>query len=222
MQLDVTNKPMVARALYAATAHHEGIKRKYCGEPYINHPVRVAEILLLFGHVSEEILSAALLHDCLEDENLAGEKMQSFQIRSFTNDRVTRWVELLSNTEKGNRKERKAKAAIRIMNAPWQVQAIKLADILDNCKGISQQDPGFAEVYIEEKRNMVNMIRRTDELDGMIDAAKELLGDEMNALALWRLENGKKAQAEIVKRDQQIDAILLAEERSVYAEVALF
>jgi len=222
MQLDVSNKPMVARALYAATAHHEGIKRKYSNEPYINHPVRVSEILLLFGHVSEEILSAALLHDCLEDENLAGEKMQSFQIRSFTNDRVTRWVELLSNTETGNRKERKAKAAVRIQNAPWQVQAIKLADILDNCKGISAQDPGFAGVYIEEKRNMVNMIRRTPELDGMIDAAKELLSDEMNALALLRLEQYKEEVAANAKREESIAEIIAAEERSVYAEVALF
>lgn len=221
-QLDVSTKPMAERALYLATKHHAGIKRKYTGEPYINHPVRVAEILLLFGFHTEEVLSAALMHDCLEDENADGEMLEARFVREITNDRVLRWVQLLSNTETGNRKERKAKAALRIMNAPIAVQAIKLADIIDNCKGIAAHDPGFASVYLDEKWNMVNMIRRENSISDMIDTAKETISEEMEAVALHMVATGKETQAKEVKREEVIDQIIAEEQHSIYAEFSMF
>jgi len=222
MHLDTSNKPMVERALRIATSHHKGVFRRYTNEPYINHPVRVAEMLLLFGIVDQETLCAALLHDCLEDKSALGHTMNPRYITEATNGRVLRWVELLTNSETGNRKARKAKAALRIMNAPWQVQAIKLCDIMDNCKGIAQHDPDFASVYLEEKRNMIGMIRRTPELTDMIDSAKDIVTDETNAVALWRLRTGKEEQAKQVRRDEEIEQIIAAEEQSVYSEVAIF
>lgn len=225
MQLDVSDKPMVALALKHATDHHKGIKRKYCGEPYINHPIRVAERLLLFGYNSQEILSAALLHDCLEDESIHGHTMPEHFIAASCSPKVLRWVQLLSNTEKGNRKERKDAAAKRIATAPMEVQAIKLCDILDNCKGIASQDPVFAEVYVAEKQALLKAIPiypPQHTMESMKEAVREVLAEEMNAVALWHLENGKIEQAKIAARDEEIAAIIAQQERSLFADVAIF
>lgn len=222
MQLDVSNKPMVARALKHATEHHKGIKRKYCGSPYIGHPIRVAEALLMYGFSSQEILSAALLHDCLEDADIHGHTMPESFIRDSCSPRVLRWVQLLSNTETGNRAQRKAAAALRIQGAPMEVQAIKLCDILDNCTGIAEQDPSFASIYIEEKRALVKGLRPHADLDRLVRDVYGMLGEEMNKVALWHLENGREEQAKLVARDEEIAMIIAQQERSVFADVALF
>jgi GTP diphosphokinase / guanosine-3',5'-bis(diphosphate) 3'-diphosphatase len=54
-------------ALAFAYKHHAGCFRK-SGEPYFNHPVAVAEILLKDLFIKDpQLLSAALLHDVVED-----------------------------------------------------------------------------------------------------------------------------------------------------------
>lgn len=55
-------------AMRVATAAHEGIGqvRKYTGEPYINHPAAVAELVSSVPH-TPEMLAAAWLHDTVED-----------------------------------------------------------------------------------------------------------------------------------------------------------
>jgi GTP diphosphokinase / guanosine-3',5'-bis(diphosphate) 3'-diphosphatase len=54
-------------ALAFAYKHHAGFFRK-SGEPYLNHPVAVAEILIQDLFIRDpQLLSAALLHDVVED-----------------------------------------------------------------------------------------------------------------------------------------------------------
>ena len=56
------------RMAYAcANAAHEGQKRKN-GDPYIIHPVSVAEIIVEMG-LDTDSICAGLLHDCMEDTN---------------------------------------------------------------------------------------------------------------------------------------------------------
>ena len=54
------------KAIEFATKAHEGQVRKYTGEPYIVHPLEVAEIVKTVEH-TEEMLMAAVLHDTVED-----------------------------------------------------------------------------------------------------------------------------------------------------------
>lgn len=58
--------PMILRALSFAAKKHEGQKRKADGFPFIVHPVAVAWILSNYTN-DEEVISAGLLHDILED-----------------------------------------------------------------------------------------------------------------------------------------------------------
>lgn len=53
-------------SLNLAEKMHEGQKRK-SGEPYISHPVRIANAIISLGIHDEEVISGALLHDILED-----------------------------------------------------------------------------------------------------------------------------------------------------------
>src|SRR3546814_17882649 len=65
-----TQSPLVSKALAYAAAAHGSIDhvRKYTGEPYIQHPIEVMEIVSSVPH-TEYMLAAALLHDTIEDKN---------------------------------------------------------------------------------------------------------------------------------------------------------
>jgi guanosine-3',5'-bis(diphosphate) 3'-pyrophosphohydrolase len=64
--------PILLKACRFAARAHQGQKRDGgAGEPYIVHPIAVAEILIREGSVMDaEILAAALLHDTIEDAPL--------------------------------------------------------------------------------------------------------------------------------------------------------
>lgn len=57
---------MEQRAELYAKEKHGLQKRKISGEPYVNHPIRVRDIVKEFTQ-DEIVLCAALLHDVLED-----------------------------------------------------------------------------------------------------------------------------------------------------------
>ncbi|MFI3226414.1 MAG: bifunctional (p)ppGpp synthetase/guanosine-3',5'-bis(diphosphate) 3'-pyrophosphohydrolase [Clostridia bacterium] len=59
------NIELIEQAYYKAVAAHDGQKRK-SGDPYIIHPLEVAEIILEMGLDTESII-AGILHDCIED-----------------------------------------------------------------------------------------------------------------------------------------------------------
>lgn len=113
-------------ALKIATEAHEGQKRKFTGEPYINHPIRVAQEVARIQDIPKEyhVYHAALLHDVLEDnpewtvERLLNEGV------AYETVRLVRWL-----TRKPNQSY--LSYLKRVMSHPDSI-AIKKADILDN------------------------------------------------------------------------------------------
>lgn len=57
---------MIDRAIAFATRAHEGQVRKGTTRPYIVHPLEVGRIVSVMTD-DEEIISAAILHDTIED-----------------------------------------------------------------------------------------------------------------------------------------------------------
>jgi (p)ppGpp synthase/HD superfamily hydrolase len=144
-----------------ATRKHEGQKRRYTGEPYVTHCIRVAEKLEslegLFP-VTDDMLKAALLHDTLEDTDMTFKELQSH----FGNT-VAEYVQCLSLDPKaGNRRQRYAKYTRQLKNAPVEVQRIKACDIWDNLADIRQHDPDFFPVY---RREALKIAEAMDKLD---------------------------------------------------------
>ncbi|MFC2088378.1 HD domain-containing protein [Calditrichota bacterium] len=144
-----------------ATERHSAIGqvRKYTGEPYINHPAAVVEIVRSVQH-TEEMLAAAWLHDTVEDT-----ETQLPEIANIFGDNVAYfvfWITDVSKSIDGNRVTRKALDRKHIAAAPPQAKTIKLADLIDNSKSIIERNPKFARVYLAEKALLLEVLKEGD------------------------------------------------------------
>ncbi len=73
---------MIQRALNTAVQYHNGQFRKDGYTPYIVHPIEVMRKVWKWGITNPTILSAALLHDTLEDTSLTQQELRD----DFGND----------------------------------------------------------------------------------------------------------------------------------------
>lgn len=145
---------------FAEAAHAAvGQRRKYTNVPYIEHPRAVARFVASVPH-TDEMLAAALLHDVVEDTQITIE-----MIRDHFGTTVARYVDALTEREYSglNRAQRKRLEAVRLGECEREIQTIKIADLIDNAGSIVQYDPKFAEVYLEEKRQLLLAMWRGDE-----------------------------------------------------------
>lgn len=141
--------------LFAREAHKEQ-KRKYTGDPYINHLAEVAGYVASVGGDAMSI-AVAYLHDTREDHGVPDRTL-----RSAFGDLVADGVKWLSDLEEGNRATRKRLSRERLAMAPGWVQTIKCADLISNTKSIVLHDPKFAVTYLEEKRLLLPMLTKAD------------------------------------------------------------
>ena len=58
--------PLIRKAREFAAMAHAGVFRRWTGEPYVEHPERVAARIAALGF-SPEVIAAAFLHDVVED-----------------------------------------------------------------------------------------------------------------------------------------------------------
>ena len=130
-QVEVLN-----RALDYATKMHEGQKRE-SGEPYITHPIAVANILIDLG-LDYSAVSAALLHDCVEDTTATDEDIK----RNFGDEiaELVLGVTKLKKLSFKSKEEEQAENFRRMFFAiakDIRVLIIKIADRLHNMRTIS-------------------------------------------------------------------------------------
>ena len=151
----------IEKAKLFAKKAHDSIdqKRKYTGEPYIVHPIKVMEIVRTVQH-TEEMLCAALLHDVLEDTPVTESELHK-EFGSKISDLVL-WLTDVSKPENGNRALRKAIDRQHSAMAPAEAQTIKIADLIDNTNSILQHDKNFAKVYILEKELLLGLLNKGD------------------------------------------------------------
>lgn len=149
------------RALAFATAAHESVGqlRKYTGEPYIVHPVAVAELVRSVPH-TEAMVAAALLHDVVEDTPASIEQLQE----AFGDEvaMLVSWLTDISRPEDGNRATRKGLDLEHTRQAPAAAKTIKLADLIDNTRSIKAHDPSFWKVYRREKLALLRVLKEGD------------------------------------------------------------
>ena len=127
---------IIRRAGLAAIAAHEGQLRR-TGEPYVTHPIAVADIVADLG-LDAPTIAAALLHDAVEDTGVTTRWLaEEFgeQVAAVV-DGVTKLDRLEFDS-----KEAQQAATIRkmfiAMARDWRVLIIKLADRLHNMRTIS-------------------------------------------------------------------------------------
>jgi GTP pyrophosphokinase len=133
---------VVERAFEVAERAHKGQLRK-SGDPYITHPVAVAEILLDFG-LDAKSIAAALLHDTIEDTSYSQESLRrdfGLEVASLV-DGVTKLDRLTYGPTAEAETVRKMVVA---MAKDIRVLVIKLADRLHNARTWQYVEPESAE-----------------------------------------------------------------------------
>lgn len=121
-----------------ATVVHDGQFRKGAGEPYIEHPRRVAASMRLWGWRQQTI---AWLHDVIEDA-ADPEKMDRALVTIFPRDIVdaVRWLSRLPDAD--GAKEPYQEWIEAIAACPDRdVALVKLADLEDNLRDIRDTPP---------------------------------------------------------------------------------
>jgi guanosine-3',5'-bis(diphosphate) 3'-pyrophosphohydrolase len=153
---------VIEKAKVFATAAHAAVKqmRKYTGDPYIVHPAEVAAIVDNVPGRTDEMVAAAWLHDTVEDTGVTIEIIET-EFGSRVAELVG-WLTDISKPEDGTRATRKAIDRAHSASAPGEAQTIKLADLLSNTRSITEYDPSFAKVYIQEKMLLLEAMTRGD------------------------------------------------------------
>ncbi|MBE9139083.1 bifunctional (p)ppGpp synthetase/guanosine-3',5'-bis(diphosphate) 3'-pyrophosphohydrolase [Nodosilinea sp. LEGE 07088] len=122
---------------FAATKHRDQRRKDPAASPYINHPIRVAQLLASTGTVTDLVtLQGALLHDTVEDTDttpdelteLFGPEVQQV-VAEVTDDK---------SLPKGDRKR------LQIEHAPHlshRAKQIKMADKIANIQDVTLSPP---------------------------------------------------------------------------------
>ena len=169
---------MVENALAMASLYHRNQKRKYTGEPYIEHPKLVAKIITNYMEACDDIplfafdpmdysviRCAALLHDTIEDTNATYEELQKVFGKSVCD--LVYWLTDELTPADGNRKFRKQKYLEKIIESPYDAKCLKIADILANIRNLAEvvpdDDKDFAIKYVSEKEDLVKALKALKE-----------------------------------------------------------
>jgi GTP pyrophosphokinase len=140
---------LIRKAWEFSVQHHRGQMRA-SGEPYIIHPLEVAEVLAEMKMDSTSI-AAGLLHDSVEDTPATNE-----EIAAGFGDQVAHIVEGVTNIDKiefANREDRQAENVRKMLLAmvsDVRVVLIKLADRLHNMRTLEHLRPERQESIARE------------------------------------------------------------------------
>jgi hypothetical protein len=152
----------IQQAVVFATCAHHHQKRKYTGEPYVNHCIAVARLVAASG-ADVTVIIAAVLHDTIEDTDVTFEDI----INQF-GMRVAGLVMEVTSTATdadGGRDLRHQMNLAHLRRASPDACTIKLADIIENTSTIHERDAVFAITYINEKWDVVDALTHgNDEL----------------------------------------------------------
>ena len=171
--LDPKKVKQVNKAYDFACEAHSGQYRS-SGDPYVTHPIAVASILGSF-RMDENSLTAAMLHDVMEDSGIAKsviEKKFNKEVADLV-DGVSK-LNTLTISSKTESQEKKKKKMVLAMSKDIRVIVVKLADRLHNMRTLMYLDrekqlriaKETLEIYapIAHRIGMNNLYRELEDL----------------------------------------------------------
>ena len=132
---------IIDKAFKFAREAHKGIRRR-SGEPYIMHPIAVATIVIQEIGLGSTSISAALLHDVVEDTDYTVE-----DIEALFGDKIARIVDGLTKISggifgaKASLQAENFRKLLLTMNEDIRVVLIKMADRLHNMRTLESMPP---------------------------------------------------------------------------------
>jgi guanosine-3',5'-bis(diphosphate) 3'-pyrophosphohydrolase len=164
-----------------ATKAHAGQTRSG-GEPYIGHPVRVAQTIEKYkkSHNIDALIAAAYLHDTIEDTDTTHEALHDL----FGGLVASLVLELTSDLEEIKRvgkKEYLAKKMAHDLSSYGLV--IKLADRLDNVQDIATaKNPEWRARYKAETEHILDYIEKNRVLSGTHKQLVVMIRDKLKEI----------------------------------------
>jgi GTP pyrophosphokinase len=140
---------LIRQAWEFCVSHHQG-QTRLSGEPYIVHPLEVAEVLVEMK-LDATAIAAALLHDAVEDTPATSQ-----EIGEKFGDQVAHIVDGVTKIDKiqfANREDRQAENVRKMLLAmvsDVRVVLIKLADRLHNMRTLEHLKPERQEAIARE------------------------------------------------------------------------
>lgn len=155
------------KALEFARKKHMGQMRKNnTPVEYITHPINVANLVKKYANNSENIddlVSAAYLHDTLEDTNTTYAEL----ICNFGN-LISNLVKELTNNEELKKEMGKTKyLSMKMTSISDDALIIKLCDRLDNVSSIYDTNKAFIDKYLRETISILNYIINSRNLNNI-------------------------------------------------------
>jgi Guanosine polyphosphate pyrophosphohydrolases/synthetases len=175
---------LIKAASFAAQKHTGQTRKGAAREPYINHPLEVANLLANVGEVSDcEVLTAAVLHDTIEDTRTTPE-----EITELFGEKVCGYVQEVTDDKSLPKDERKRRQVEHAPHLSHGAKQIKLADKISNITDICKSPPADWSLerklrYIEWSESVVAGLRGANEklekyFDELVVKAREKFENE--------------------------------------------
>jgi len=150
------NTQKIQEAFEFAAKAHRGQVRKHNGMPYVVHTIAVADIVRKYTDDSN-VVAAAALHDTVEDTDVT-----IFDIVENFGEEVAEYVDEVTKRSKkpdGNRAIRKSIDLKHYIQASYNGQLIKAADILHNISDLNEaNDEDWKFTFLREKKVLIDKL----------------------------------------------------------------
>ena len=158
-------------SLFAAEKHKD---QKYGSNNYTSHLSDVVRTLKEFGVTDVDMLSAAWLHDVVEDTDTSVD-----EIKNMFNDRVADLVWRVTNEPGKNRAERHEKTYAKIKASPDALR-LKLADRIANVRTSKVDNEKLFKMYKKEYKGFKNELYSSGLHEDMWNELDRLINETSN------------------------------------------
>lgn len=158
---------------FGAEKHRMQRRKDKEASPYINHPIALARVLCNEGGIEElKVLSAALLHDTIEDTNTTID-----ELRTRFGETVANIVLEVTDDKSLDKQERKA---FQVEHAPLlsrEAKLVKVADKICNLRDVASTPPADwslqrRQEYFDWAKRVVDGLRGVhSKLEAIFDSA---------------------------------------------------
>jgi len=168
-------KLLLKALAFAARKHRDQRRKDIEASPYINHPITLAAILCVEGHVTDvETICGALLHDTVEDTDTTSLELEREFGAAIAN--IVMEVTDDKTLAKAERKRLQVEHAAHISS---KAKLVKLADKIANVRDIAASPPtewslARRQEYFDWAKRVVDNLRGAHpSLERAFDAAYE-------------------------------------------------
>lgn len=160
-------------ASFAAHKHRDQRRKNVEASPYINHPIALANVLCNEGGVTDPyVISAALLHDTVEDTDTTAE-----ELAATFGEEIANIVMEVTDDKTLPKADRKRLQIEHAAHASYRARLVKLADKICNLRDMADFPPAGWDLarrheYFEWAGQVVDRIRGTHaQLEAVFDEA---------------------------------------------------